>query len=235
MIRRVSLVAALIFCMGLMACASLPAVKGRVLFINGVNEVRLVPEEGAWRNAHPVTLKPSEIGILLHRVLYGEQRNALHRLVSGEAVKTRVFRDSEIALVAEPLSRALAQAGPDERVYFRLGRPGPAGGEEITVGWIFIEGDTLHLVLSKVYDVVAPGPDISKYQREMPDVPEAPTPFTVSFEPAEFLTGTTSKGSWLAPNQLEELEIHYRKALSALPPFQITAPSREERSAEPLP
>ena len=224
----------LFFSISLLACASPPAIGGKAVFVNGVNEVRIVPEEDGVRNSHPVNLTPSQIGTLLHRVFYGEQRTVVHRLLSGDPVKARAFRDPEIRLIAEPLSRALAEARPDERVYFRLGRPAQAGGEEITAGWMLIRGETLHLDLNEVHDVVAPGPDISKYQREQPDVPQAPTPFTASFEPEEYLAGKASKGSWLAPDQLEELQIRYKDALSALPPFKVMTPSPDERSGAPL-
>jgi hypothetical protein len=68
------------------------------------------------------------------------------------------------------------------------------------------------------------GPDISKYLRNMPDVPEAPTPFGLTFEPQEYVNKEVSKGSWLAPDQLEELQIRYREALTELPSYVIEEP-----------
>jgi hypothetical protein len=46
-----------------------------------------------------------------------------------------------------------------------------------------------------VHDLHAP--DISKYIRYMPDVPEAPISFDVSFEPEMYVNKEASKGSWL--------------------------------------
>jgi hypothetical protein len=212
--------ATLIAIVSLLSCVSQPAVKGRGVFLQGLNEVRLVPEEEHDRNTHPVTLSPAEIGTLLHRVLYGERRNWLHRLISGNAPKSRAFREEEIAILASPLARALGEAKPDERVYFHLAGAGPSGTAETTTGWIFVRDPILYLVLSEVHDLHAPGPDVSKYQREMPDVPEAPTPFTLTFDPQDYQVTEISRGSWLAPDQLEELDLQFRRALSELPPFK---------------
>ena len=79
---------------------------------------------------------------------------------------------------------------------------GFSGGEVTTTGWIFARDPLLFLQLSEGHDLHMPDPDISKYIRYMPDVPEAPTPFDVTFEPEMSLNKEVSKGSWLAPDQL---------------------------------
>lgn len=114
-----------------------------------------------------------------HAVAFGS------RTVRGEAVRRRVFREDEIVLLAPALSHALAQAKPDELVFFHLGRPGSGGGEkgttplqtgmpgvalgrpitgggqESTAGWIFVRGPSLHLLLREVQHAHRPVSDIS--------------------------------------------------------------------------
>ena len=82
----------------------------------------------------------------------------------------------------------------------------------------------LILQLSKAHDLHAPGSDISKYDRSLPDIPISSTPFEATFEPEEYLAGQSSMGRWFAPDQLEELRILYREALSAVPPYQLSVP-----------
>lgn len=229
----------------LIGCVETPEVKGREVVIVGFNDVLLVPEEESQRNDHPVTLTPTEIGTLLHRVLYSERRNFLSRLISGDALKRRAFRSDDIAFLAPALSQALAQATPDERVFFHLSRPGTGagekgttptqtgmpgvamgrpviiGGEESTSGWIFVRGPLLHLVLSEVQYVHGPAPDIGQYVREMQNVPKVPTGFTLAFDPETYAVTESSWGGWLAPSPLEALAIRFRDALADLPPYKI--------------
>ena len=234
----------LLLSLALIGCAEIPVGKERVMFVVGFNEVRLMPEDGAQRNNHPVTLTPTEVGTLLHRVLYGEQRNFLHRLISREAIRRRAFREDEIVLLAPALSHALAQATPDERVFFHLGRPGsgggekgttplqtgmpgvalgrPAtmGGEESTAGWIFVRGPLLHLLLSEVQHVQGPVADINQYIREMPNIPKATIAFTLTFDPEKHMVAETSWGSWLTQAPLAALAVRFREALADLQPYK---------------
>jgi hypothetical protein len=206
-----------------------------VLWEEGLDQVRLDLEPTPIRNTHPVVLSAGQIANLLRGVRAGERRNVIHRFIGGEAKHTRAFRDEEILLLAKPIASALARARPDQRVYFHLSQAGAGGGEITTTGWIFVRDPLLFVQLSEVHDLHAPGPDISKYMRYMPDVPEAPTPFDVTFEPEMYVNKEVSKGSWLAPDQLEELQIYYRDALSELPGYILEEPKRPGQLEERIP
>lgn len=219
----------------LVSCAETTPGPGSVLWEEGLDQVRLDLEPTSIRNTHPVTLSAGQIANLLRGVRAGERRNVIHRLISGEAKHTRAFRDDEILLLAKPISNALAQARPDQRVYFHLSQAGAGGGEVTTTGWVFVRDPLFFLQLSEVHDLHAPGPDISKYIRHMPDVPEAPTLFDVTFEPEVYVNKEVSKGSWLAPDQLEELQIRYRDALSELPSYILEEPKRSAPIEDKMP
>jgi hypothetical protein len=135
----------------------------------------------------------------------------------GEAPKTRAFRDDEIEQIAKPISEALAKSGAKERVTFHISRLTEGGEEETTAGWVYVREPILYLGLSEVHDRHWPTPDISKYDRRMPDVPEQSAAFNVIFEPEEYLVGVDSGFRWWSASQNEELQIRYRKALPAMP------------------
>jgi hypothetical protein len=183
----------------------------------GFNVVRLEESQNSHINTHPVALTPSEVGTILRGVRVWERRNAIHRLVSGQAAKTRAFRDDEILFLAPAISRALAQAAPSDRVYFHLSHATQAGEEETTTGWIFIRDPILHLVLGEAHDRHGPGPHISRYDRQMPDIPETSGSFDATFEPEQYLVKVRSAGGWFSADQREELFIRYRDALPSLP------------------
>ena len=115
-----------------------------------------------------------------------------------------------------PLSTALSLAEPTERVYFHLSHATDQGDEETTTGWISIRGSILYLTISAVHDRHGPGPNISKYDRQLPNIPEASASYDVIFEPEEFLAKASSTARFWAPDQWEELQIRYREALAAL-------------------
>ena len=214
-------------------CANAPESPPKIIYESGRNHVRLVKDPDSTANAHPVSLSPTEIGTLLRSVRAWERRNFIHRLFSGEADKTRAFRNEEITILAPALSRALAQAAPDERVYFHLSQATDQGDEESTTGWLSIRNETLYLSLSEVHDRHGPEPDISKYERQMPNVPERSTGFDVTFEPEEYLITVKSGGKLFAPDQREELQIKYREALAALPTYPGLEPHQPLKPSQP--
>ncbi|MEO5956147.1 MAG: hypothetical protein ABIR36_10725 [Nitrospiraceae bacterium] len=198
-------------------CASQPVSQPKSIYESGLSTVRLEQDPDSISNSHPATLTATEVGTLLRGVRAWERRNFIHRLVAGESDRTRAFRNEEIAVLATPLAKALAQAAPTERVYFHLSHATDQGDEETTTGWISIRGAILHLTISGVHDRHSPGPDISKYDRQLPNIPEASALHDVAFEPEEFQAKAISKARFWAPDQREELQIRYREALGALP------------------
>lgn len=215
---------AALFIAGLMTaigCASQPPVQPKQIFEAGRNAVNLEPDPDSAANTHPASLTPSEVGTLLRGVRVWERRNFLHRAYAGEAPRTRAFSDDEITLLAPALSKALARAAPSERIYFHLSHATDTGEEETTTGWVSVRGSLLHLSVSEVHDRHGPAPDISKYDRQMPNVPEASAAFDVIFEPEEYLAKVISAGRIFAPDQREELQIRYREALSVMPGYLL--------------
>ena len=216
----------------LTGCASTPLSPPKAIYESGLSTIRLEQDPDSISNSHPATLTATEVGTLLRGVRAWERRNFIHRLFAGEPDRNRAFRNEEIAVLAAPLSKALAQAAPTERAYFHLSHATDQGDEETTTGWISIRGPILHLTISGVHDRHSPGPDISKYDRQLPNIPEASVLHDLTYEPDEFLAKSVSKTRFWAPDQREELEIRYREALSAMPiqpgldPGRILTPSQ---------
>lgn len=198
-------------------CAGKTAQQVRTVAEEGLNVVRLEQSQDYEPNTHPVALSPSEVATILRGVRVWERRNVIHRLISAQAPKTRAFRDDDLSFLAPAISRALAQASPSEQVYFHLSHVTPTGEEETTTGWVFVRDPILHLMLSEVHDRHGPGPDISRYDRQMPDIPETSGSFNATFEPEEYLVKVRSGGGWFSADQREELLIRYRDALPSLP------------------
>lgn len=217
----------------LVGCAGTSPETQKTIYESGLNTVRLEADPDSTSNAHPATLSATEIGTILGNVRTWEQRNFIHRLFSGEADRTRAFRHDEITILAPALAKGLAQASPAQRVYFHLSHATEHGEEESTTGWLSIRNGTLYLSLSEVHDRHGPGPDISKYDRQMPNVPERSAAFNVTFEPEDYLITVRSGGRLFAPDQREELQIRYRDALAALPVYPGLEPRQPAAPSQP--
>jgi hypothetical protein len=214
-------------------CASKPVSPQKTIYESGLNTVRLEGDPDSTSNSHPAALTATEVGTLLRSVRTWERRNFIHRLYAGEADRTRAFRDEEIIVLAPALSKALAQAMPAQRVSFHLSHATDQGEEETTNGWLSVRGPILYLSLSEVHDRHSPGPDIGKYDRQMPNVPEASAAFDVTFEPETYLATVRSGGSLFAPDQREELQIRHREALAALPVYPGLEPRQKTTPPQP--
>jgi hypothetical protein len=214
-------------------CASQLVPSSRTIYEAGLNTVRLEQDPDSTSNAHPATLTAAEVGTLLRSVRASERRNIVHRLIFGQADQTRAFRKEEISVLALPLSTALSLAEPTERVYFNLGHATDQGDQETTTGWISIQGPVLHLIINAVHTRHSPGPDISKYDRQLPNIPEASAVYDVTFEPEYYLAKVSSSPRFWAPDQREELQILYQDALAGL--TVQPAPERDGKKTPPQP
>ncbi len=214
---------ALLFQIGMWAvgCASKPPAQTKSIVEEGRNTVVIERTDASEQYSHPVNVTPAEVATLLRGVRTWERRHFIHRLAMGETPKVRAFRDDEIAWLAPPLSEALAKGVSDERVSFHLSHLADTGEEETTAGWLYVREPILYLVLTEVHNRHAPTPDISKYIREMPDVPAQPAAFNVTFEPEEYMVDVVSGFRWWSAAQEEEVQIRYRKALVAMPTYPI--------------
>ncbi len=197
-------------------CASVSPVPEMVIYKSGLNQVYLEKDPDSASNAHPTTLSQSEIGALLRGVRVWKERNFIHQLYAGEPERTRGFRNEEVKILAPALSNALQLASPDQRVYFHLSHATDYGEEETTSGWLYVRDNLLHISLSEIHDRHSPGPEITKYDRVMPNVPEQAPAFHATFEPEEYLHTVRSGWRVFTVDQREELQIRYREALDAL-------------------
>jgi hypothetical protein len=200
----------------------IPYVISRVVYEDPTNFVRLEPDPSVLeefpesRHNHPFFIGPDLMSELLKGFRVREHRNAIQRLISGEAPKEPVFRDEEIRWLAPKLSDALAQAQPDERVTFYLSKPATSIKREITSGGLYVRGQHLHFILGNhriIYGIPAYG---MVYDRRYPTMPTAAKGFDLFFEPAgAVITRDYGLIAKLLGQEKDELIIDLRKFLPA--------------------
>jgi hypothetical protein len=103
--------------------------------------------EETRRFAHPFQLS-SEDWIAVLASIHVQTRTTTLLFFSAKQPAASAFSPEEIDYLSVTLSKAFAEARPEEWVVFGLSRPGTSGVTEMTTGGWFLEGTTLHLVLA---------------------------------------------------------------------------------------
>jgi hypothetical protein len=103
--------------------------------------------EASGRFAHPFRLS-SEDWIPVLASIQVQTRAAALVFFSTKQPAAPAFSPAEVEYLSVTLSKAFAEAGPEEWVVFGLSQPGASGITEMTTGGWFLEGSNLHLVLA---------------------------------------------------------------------------------------
>ena len=142
--------------------------------------------------SHPASLTEDDVAGVL-RGLYIEAQDApFSRLLSGgeAAHRRRVFSQKEIAFFAPLFVKGLEQAKPDEVVTF-YETAGISDRYELTTsGGIFIQGNTMHIILSNHGVRTEVWQDNEQYRapiRTWPLDPIAPVPGRLVFIPEAYM------------------------------------------------
>ena len=122
----------------------------------------------SFQAAHPIKLEQGLIARVLRGVIIQDEKTALQTMFSTKIGPMRAFSDSDIAFLAPLISKALAQAAPDQQVGFRVidivpasysQNEGAAVGssepplslypQETTAGYLLVHGRSLHFTLAQ--------------------------------------------------------------------------------------
>jgi hypothetical protein len=94
---------------------------------------------------HPASISPSLIQQALDSVSVQQERGLLMSMVFGKTEKNALFDPESSAAISAELSRALAQAGPEERVDFYQTLPRDSMTVSVTSGLLFVKGKRIYL------------------------------------------------------------------------------------------
>jgi putative oligomerization/nucleic acid binding protein len=102
---------------------------------------------------HPFALSPEDWKSILTELHVQRQAEGLLIPVPQGPVLS-AFTEEEVSYLSVTLSKAFAQAQPNEWVVFGLTRSTPQGLTELTTGGGYVEGPSLHVVLANYRKVV---------------------------------------------------------------------------------
>ncbi len=235
-------------------CAGTP-IANTPIHDDALSSVFLEPvADKSYQAAHPLKLPETTVADLL-RGLHTKEKTGL-LLLLGKALKStnlndiRLFSEDEIALLTPPLTKALAQAAPHQRVGFRISSIPPMSQsqknmqqKETTAGYLFADGLSLHFTLTQYRHWPGkPSTSAQKEPRALPDT-DGLRDREVTFLPeAAVRPDAYDRSSWIGKSQDTSLAIDYQlltRILSAppqAPPYpSATAASSMGQAPQPIP
>jgi hypothetical protein len=185
----------------------------------------------SFQAAHPITLDEVAVANVLRGVHTKEKTSMMlligKALMSTNLSETRTFYDDDIALLAPPITVALAQATPNQRVGFRLyhadfsAQAGTdADKRETTAGYLAADSLSLHITVTQYRYKPGKAESMQKMPRPLPD-PDGLRDRDVTFVPeAALRPESRSDSSWFggSGNRTFAVDYHLLAKLLAAPP-----------------
>ncbi|HEX5647829.1 MAG TPA: hypothetical protein VFX56_12740 [Nitrospira sp.] len=187
--------------------------------------------DSSFQAAHPIKLDEAAVANVLRGVHTKEKSSMMlligKALLSTNLSETRTFYDDDIALLAPPITAALSQAAPNQRVGFRLyhtdfsAQAGTdANKRETTAGYLAADSLSLHVTLTQYRYKPGKAESIQKMPRPLPD-PDGLRDRDVTFVPeAALRPESRSDASWFggSGNRTFAVDYHLLAKLLAAPP-----------------
>lgn len=194
--------------------------------------------------AHPITLPTATVAQVLRGVQVVGDKSALEGLFDNKPKATRVFTEEEVAFLAPPLIKALAQATPSQQVGFRVShlvspiayqeREGAAVGSsesppygpepETTSGSLYVHGLSLHLTLAEYHHRPTKPDTINMPNRQIPDRTGLDRLQVVFTPQAAQRPDSFKQSSFFGDSDATTLVIDYQ-LLAKLPAAQVAKPA----------
>ncbi len=176
-----------VFLFLVISCARLP-VPVQVIHEDSSLLIRTERVSSKDDYSQPLSLKADDIAKILSGISVQERKASWPLRLFGKPTKPdRLFSEDEIQVIAPFIADGLRTAKPNERVAFALYAPGlnPSYERFVTSGWIAVRSPFFHIALEYVRNLQPRSP-ARNYYPFYPEMPPAPPPYDVFFEPQEF-------------------------------------------------
>lgn len=177
----------ILFSFFVMGCARIP-VPVQVIHEDQNLLIRTEFVSSGTDYSHPISLKDEDIAKILSGISVQERPASWPARLFGKDTKPEpLLSKDQIQFLAPYLAEGLRAAKPDERVSFAVYVPGPNPAYEryVISGWIAVRNSFFHLAPEYVRSLQPRSPT-RNYYPFYPEMPSAPPPSNVSFEPHEF-------------------------------------------------
>jgi hypothetical protein len=212
---------ALLLCAAFVSgCAS--SSPGQTVYQQGRNVVLLEDDPAVTQgplhvpNTHPAKIQPVELASVLREIGVRSDQGIIGTLLSLAVPAAPVFDNEELDLLAPILSKALAQARPDQRVAFTYWSAKPVRRNAPLAGAIAVNAPYLRFTLDE-------HPTIGWQD---PEDPAAPKLFELEFVRPEFMRVDNEDKRKRSRRSSPSIEIDYVRVLKPQPGDGSTAAVR---------
>lgn len=151
-------------------------------------------------HGHPATVSPDAIRHVLQGMRVQSRSSFVPSILTGEASSDAAFSKEEQDFLGPHLSRALAEAKPDELVTFYRRISTQAVGLAITSGGLFVHGRHLYVILANNHTKPSDGMSQSIVSEidpvDSPLLPISRTAFRATFAPATSIVPEDERWGW---------------------------------------
>ncbi len=151
-------------------------------------------------HSHPAAISPDVIRQVLNGLRIRSRNSFVPSIMTGEASLVAAFSPEEQAVLGPHLSKALAEAKPDELVTFYRRVSTPAVGLAITSGGLFVHGRHLYVVVANDRTLPSEGMSQSIVSEidplDSPLLPITRAGFRASFAPATTMVPEDERWFW---------------------------------------
>jgi hypothetical protein len=151
-------------------------------------------------HGHPATVSPDAMRHVLQGMRVQSRSSFVPSILTGEASLSAAFSKEEQDFLGSHLSRALAEAKPDELVTFYRRMSTPAVGLAITSGGLFVHGQHLYVILANNRTKPSEGMSQSIVSEidpvDSPLLPISRTAFHAMFVPATSMVPEDERWAW---------------------------------------
>lgn len=192
-----------LFCAPILAavvgCAASP--PPRVVYQDSVSSVRLsVDERTKEPHSHPAHLTTDQMASILSGLRVVSRQGILGAIFSGSDNDRPAFSPGEIQGLAPQLTRALAQAKPDELVTFYRRLSDTNVGLAVTSGGLFVNERHMYVILANNRTLPSAGMNQNMVSTldpvDSPLLPISRTDFRVTFTPTIALVPADERRPW---------------------------------------
>ncbi|MDO8357045.1 MAG: hypothetical protein Q7U76_11700 [Nitrospirota bacterium] len=193
-------------------CATAP--PPRAVYQDNATAIRLQFDSKAGTgHSHPAKVSPDELRHILAGVRIQPRSSFAPSFLTGEASLVSAFSKEEQTFLAPHLSRALAEAKPEELIAFYRRVSTSTVGLAITSGGLFVHGRHLYVILANDRTLPSEGMSQSIVSEidpvENPLLPISRTSFRATFVPATSMVPEDERWPWpyIDPGRLVVIDL----------------------------
>lgn len=180
-------------------CSSPP--PPRTSYQDPITSIRLyVDERAGTGHSHPAQITADQMARVLSGIRVVPRTGFIGSLITGQPQANPAFSSSEIQILAPRLSRAMAEATPQELVTFYRRFSDASVGLAITSGGMFLQDHFLYVVLANNRNLPTEGMNqnmVTDFDPvDSPLIPISRTSFRLEFNPTTAIVPPDQRQSW---------------------------------------